>query len=64
MTSFDQRAIKALFNTLPRGFYSRNYERILRKFNALLAEDLTLIRKLHASNFETTWNVYAPTLSL
>ncbi|MGA8480772.1 MAG: pentapeptide repeat-containing protein, partial [Chthoniobacterales bacterium] len=40
ITSFDQRAIKALFNTLPRGFYSRNYDRILRKFNALLAEEL------------------------
>jgi hypothetical protein len=40
ITTFDQRAIKALFNTLPRGFYSRNYDRILRKFNALLAEEL------------------------
>jgi hypothetical protein len=40
ITTFDQRAIKALFNTLPRGFYSLNYDRILRKFNALLAEEL------------------------
>jgi Pentapeptide repeats (8 copies) len=40
ITSFDQRAIKALFNTLPRGYYSCNYDRILRKFNALLAEEL------------------------
>ena len=40
VTTFDQRAIKALFNTLPRGFYSLNYGRILRKFNALLTEEL------------------------
>jgi hypothetical protein len=40
ITSFDQRTIEALFNTLPRGFYSRNYRRILRNFNALLAEEL------------------------
>jgi len=40
VTTFDQRAIKALFNTLPRGFYSLNYGRILRQFNALLAEEL------------------------
>ncbi len=40
ITSFDQPAIKALFNTLPRGFYSRNYGRSLRKFNALLGEEL------------------------
>jgi pentapeptide repeat protein len=39
ITSFDQRAIKALFNTLSREFYSRSYDRILRKFNALLAEE-------------------------
>jgi len=36
ITSFDQCAIKALFNTLPRGFYSGKYDRILRQFNALL----------------------------
>lgn len=40
VTTFDQRAIKALFNTLPRGFYSVNYGRILTKFNALLTEEL------------------------
>ena len=40
VTTFDQRAIKALFNTLPRGFYSLNYGRILTKFNALLTEEL------------------------
>jgi Pentapeptide repeats (8 copies) len=40
ITSFDQRAIEALFNTLPRGFYSRNYGRILRNFNASLAGEL------------------------
>jgi Pentapeptide repeats (8 copies) len=40
VTTFDQRAIMALFNTLPRGFYSLNYGRILRQFNALLAEEL------------------------
>jgi hypothetical protein len=40
VTTFDQRAIKALFNTLPRGFYSLNYGRILRKFNALLTEEV------------------------
>jgi len=36
ITSFDQCAIKALFNTLPRGFYSGKYDRILRQFNASL----------------------------
>jgi hypothetical protein len=40
VTTFDQRAIKALFSTLPRGFYSLNYGRFLRKFNALLTEEL------------------------
>jgi pentapeptide repeat protein len=40
VTTFDQRAIKALFNTLPKGFYSLNYGRILRKFNALLTEEV------------------------
>jgi Pentapeptide repeats (8 copies) len=40
LTTFDQHAIKALFNTLPRGFCSLNYGRILRKFNALLTEEL------------------------
>jgi hypothetical protein len=40
VTTFSQHTIKALFNTLPRGFYSLNYGRILRKFNALLAEEL------------------------
>jgi hypothetical protein len=40
ITSFDQRAIEARFNTLPRGFYSRTYGRILRNFNALLADEL------------------------
>jgi Pentapeptide repeats (8 copies) len=40
ITSFDRRAIEALFNTLPKGFYSRNYGRILRNFNALLAEEI------------------------
>jgi hypothetical protein len=40
LTSFDQRAIKALFNTLPGGFYSRHYARILRRCNSLLAEEL------------------------
>ena len=39
-TRFDQRAIKALFNTLPKGFYSLSYDRVLRKFSALLAEEL------------------------
>ena len=40
VTTFDQRGIKALVNTLPRGFYSLNYGRILRKFNALRTEEL------------------------
>jgi uncharacterized protein YjbI with pentapeptide repeats len=37
-TAFDQRAIKALFNMLPRGFYSDNYPKIVRKFNAFAEE--------------------------
>ena len=45
VTTFDQRAIKALFNTLPKGFYSLNYGRILRKFNALLTEELDAHRE-------------------
>ena len=45
VTTFDQRAIKALFNTLPRGFYSLNYGRILKKFNALLTEELDAHRE-------------------
>jgi len=44
ITSFDQRTIKALFNTLPRGFYSRNYDRISRQFNALLAHTSIRLR--------------------
>jgi hypothetical protein len=40
VTTFDQRAIMALFSTLPRGFYSLNYGRILRQFNSLLTEEL------------------------
>ena len=45
VTTFDQHAIKALFNTLPRGFYSLNYGRILRKFNALLTQELDAHRE-------------------
>jgi hypothetical protein len=41
-TALDQQAIKALFNTLPRGFYSCNYAKIVRKFDALLAEELDM----------------------
>ena len=44
ITSFDQCTIKALFNTLPRGFYSRNYDRISRQFNALLAHTSIRLR--------------------
>ena len=45
VTTFDQRAINALFNTLPRGFYSLNSGRILKKFNALLTEELDAHRE-------------------